>query len=69
MRRNRSETKKPRSDSEEVLEVDLPVELLDRLLRFCDRTGFDMDTVITFAVESRLDADPLAGTQPKERLQ
>ena len=69
MRRNPSETKKTRSHSEEVLEIDLPVELIDRLMRFCERTGFDMDTVITVAVESRLAAEEPAGPPAKERLQ
>ena len=69
MRRKPSKAKKSRNDSEEVLEIDLPIELIDRLMRYCDRTGFDMHTVITVAVESRMAADPLDGPKPKERLQ
>lgn len=69
MRRNPSETKKSHRDSDRQLDIDLPVELADRLMRFCERTGFDMHTVIAVALELHLAVDEPAGRSPKERLQ
>ena len=69
MRRNPSETKKSHRDSEEPLDIDLPVELADRLMRFCERTGFEMHTVIAVALERHLAGDHPAARPPKERLQ
>ena len=39
----------------EQLDLELPFLVVSRLMTYCQRTGFDMDTVISMAVQEELD--------------